>query len=73
MTIHIPKIHDCITFTNSFIAYHKTDLEVLTVATVCSIFESDYQIERYRMIKFAWFACILFRKNQPHMISLNYF
>jgi len=28
MTIYIPKIHDCITCINSFIAYYKNDLEV---------------------------------------------
>ena len=28
VTIHIPKIHNCITCINSFIAHHKNDLEV---------------------------------------------
>ena len=54
MTIHIPgKNHNCIIYINSFISYHKNDLEVLTVVTVCSISKSNHQIERYRMIKFA--------------------
>ena len=71
ISIHIPKIHDYITCINSFIAYHKNDLEVLIVVTVYQISKSDCQIERYRMIKFARSACIVFRWNQPHMINLN--
>ena len=43
----------CITCINSFIAYHKIDLEVLTVTTMCLVFKSDHRIERYHMIKFA--------------------
>ena len=27
MTNHIPKLHDCITYIDSFIAYHKNDLD----------------------------------------------
>ena len=56
---------------NSFIAYHKNDLEVLTVATVCLIFKLGRRIEKYHMIKFAWSACILFGWNQLRMINLN--
>ena len=41
----------CITCINLFIAYHKNDLEILTVIMVCSISKSDHWIERYRMIK----------------------
>ena len=43
----------CITCVNSFIAYHKNDLEILMITTVFLVFKSDHQIERYRMIKFA--------------------
>ena len=41
----------CITCINSFMAYHKNDLEILTVIMVCSVSKSDHWIERYRMIK----------------------
>ena len=71
MIIQVPKIHDCITCINLFIAYHKNDLEILTVATVCPVFKSDRRIERYHMIKFARSACIVSRLNQPQMINLN--
>ena len=54
-----PKNHDCITCINSFIAYHKNDLEVLTVTTVCAVSKSDSRIERYCMIKFTRLACIV--------------
>ena len=54
-----PKNYDCITWINSFIAYHKNDLEILMVATVFPVSKSDHQIERYHMIKFAWLACIV--------------
>ena len=49
----------CITCINSFIAYHKNDLEILTVATVFPVIKSNYRIERYLMIKFAQSACIV--------------
>ena len=49
----------CITFINSFISYHKNDLEILTVTTVFLVFKSDHRIERYRMIKFAQSTCIV--------------
>ena len=39
----------CITCINSFIAYHKNDLEILTITTVFPISKSDHWIERYRM------------------------
>jgi len=71
MTIHIPKNHSCITCINSFIVYHKNDIEILTVATVCSIPKSDRQIERYHMINFSQFTCILFRWNRSRVIDLN--
>ena len=54
-------ICSCIVCSNSFIAYHKNDPEILTVATVFSVFESNHRIERYHMIKFAQSACIVFR------------
>ena len=56
---------------NLFIAYHKNDLEILMVMTVCPVSKSNRRIERYRMIKFAQSACIMSRKNQPRMINLN--
>ena len=46
------SIYSGITCIISFISYHKNDLEILTVATVCPIFKSDHRIEKYRMIKF---------------------
>ena len=46
---------------NLFIAYHKKDLKILTVMTVCPVSKSDCQIERYRITKFAWSAWIVFR------------
>ena len=61
----------CITCINSFIAYQKNDLEILTVTRVFSIFKSNNRIERYRMIKFAWSTYIVSRYGRPHMISLN--
>ena len=60
MTIHVPKkiilaLHAsiclCITCINSFIAYHKNNLKILTVIMVCPVSKSDHRIERYRMIK----------------------
>ena len=39
----------------------KNDLEILTVTTMCPVFKSDHQIERYRMIKFTRLACIVSR------------
>ena len=45
------KNHDCITCINSFIAYYKNDLAILTVTAVCPVSKSDHQIKRYRMIK----------------------
>ena len=53
------QIHDCIACINSFIAYHKNDLEILTVTKVCPISKSGRQIERYHIIKFAQSACIV--------------
>ena len=61
----------CITFINSIIAYHKNDLEILTVATEFLVFKSNHQIERYPMIKFARSTCIVSRWNWPHVINLN--
>ena len=66
-----PKNHYCITFINSFIAYHKNDLEILMAKTICPVFKSDYQIERYNMIKFTRSACIVSRQSRPRMINLN--
>ena len=56
-----PKNHDCITCIHSFIAYHKNDLEILMVATVCPVSKSDRRIERYYMIKFIRSAYIMSR------------
>ena len=61
----------CITCINSFITYHKNDLEILTVAMVCLVSKLDYRIEKYRIIKFARSACIVSRQSRPHMINLN--
>ena len=44
------SICSCITCINSFIAYHKNDLEILTIIMVCLVSKSDHQIERYHMI-----------------------
>ena len=55
------SICSCIVCINSFIAYHKNDLVILTVATEFPLSESDHRIERYRMIKFARSACIVSR------------
>jgi len=41
----------CIACINSFIAYHKNDLEILMVVMVCLVSKSDRRIERYHMIK----------------------
>jgi len=48
-----------ITCINLFIAYHKNDIEILTIATVCSVSKLDHRIERYHMIKFARSACVV--------------
>ena len=61
----------CITCINSFIAYHKNDLEILTVVMVCSVSKLDHRIEKYRIIKFARSACIVSRQSRPHTINLN--
>ena len=53
--------HDCITCINLFIAYHKNDLEILMVMTVCPVSKSYCRIEKYCMIKFARSACIMSR------------
>ena len=57
------RIQVKITFINSFIAFHKNYIEVLTVIMVCLISKSGRQIERYHTIKFARSACILFGWN----------
>ena len=69
--LYTRKNHSCITCTNSFIAYHKNDLKVLTVVTICPISKSCHQIERYHMIKFAWSICNMFGWSQSRMINLN--
>ena len=61
MTIHVPKNHDCITYSNLFIAFHKNDPKVLMVTTVFPVSKSDRRIEKYHMIKFAQSACIVSR------------
>ena len=55
------SICSCILCINSFIAYHKNDLEILMVATEFPLSESDHRIARYRTIKFARSACIMSR------------
>ena len=65
------KIQSFITCINSFIAYHKNDLEILIVMTVCQIPKLDCQIKRYHMIKFSRSTCILFGGNQSRVINLN--
>ena len=73
VNIYVPKIHDCITCINLPIAYHKNDLEVLTVATVCPFSKSDNQIERYHMIKFVWSTCIVWGEaDQLRLIEINF-
>ena len=51
----------CITCINSFIVYHKNDLEILTDTAVFPVIKSNYRIGRYRMIKFARSTCIVSR------------
>ena len=61
----VPALHAsaclCVTCINSFIAYHKNDLEIQTVTTVFLVSKSDHWIKRHRMIKFAWSTCIVSR------------
>ena len=71
MTIHVSNIHDCITCINLFVAYHKNDFEVLTIAMICPISKSDRQIYRYHKIKFSRSACILFGWSRSRMINSN--
>jgi len=52
------KNHNFISCIKSFIAYHKNDLEILTIAMICPVLKSDHQIERYHKNKFSWSACI---------------
>ena len=70
MIIHVPpkimialhaSICSYITCINSIIAYNKNDLDILTIATVCSVSKSNHRIERYRMIKFARSTYIMSR------------
>ena len=49
----------CIVRIMSFIAYHKNDLEILTVAMVFPVFKSNHWIKRYRVIKSARSTCIV--------------
>ena len=56
-----PKIMIALHALNLFIAYHKNDLEILMVMTVCPVSKSDRRIEKYCMIKFARSACIMSR------------
>ena len=55
------SICSCITCINSFITYHKHDLEIQMVAMTFSVSKLDHRIERYRIIKFAWSTCIASR------------
>ena len=52
------KNHNFISCIKSFIAYHKNDLEILTIAMICPVLKFDHQIERYHKNKFSWSACI---------------
>ena len=61
------SICSCITCINSFIAYHKDNLEILMVTTVFPVSELDHRIERYHMIKFARSACV--RTYVFHMLG----
>ena len=61
----------CITCINSFIAYHKNDLKILTISMVCLVSKSEHRIERYHLIKSARSTCIVSRQGPPHMIKLN--
>ena len=73
MTNHISKVHDCITCINSFIVYHKNDLEILMVIIVCRISKSDRQIERYHEIKFSRSACIVWGEtDHVWLIEINF-
>ena len=40
-------ICSCITYINSFITYHKNDLEILIVAAMFPVIKLNYRIERY--------------------------
>ena len=63
----------CITFINSFIAYHKNDLEILIVTTVCSIPKLDRRIERYHNIKFSWSTWIVWGEaDHVWLIEINF-
>ena len=55
------SVCSCTACINSFIAYHKNDLEILMITTVFLVFQSNHRIERYHMIKFAWSTCIVSR------------
>jgi len=52
MAIPFTQKHGCTFVTNSFITYHKNDLEVLTITMVHSVSQSDSWIKRYHKIKF---------------------
>ena len=41
------SICSCIVCINSFIAYHKNDLEILMVTTAFLVSKSNHQIKRY--------------------------
>ena len=73
MTISNTQKHCCITCIKSFITYHKSDLEILIVATVCLIIESNHWIERYHKIKCSRLHA-LYRGETDHMrlIEINF-
>ena len=48
----------CISYIKSFITYHKNDIEILTITTICLVFISNCWIERCHKIKFSRSACI---------------
>ena len=48
----------CISYIKSFMTYHKNDIEILTITTICLVFKSNCWIERCHKIKFSRSACI---------------
>ena len=68
-----PKNYSCITCINSFITYHKNDLEILMAATVCLNPKLDHRNERYHEIKFSRSACIVWGETyHVWLIEINF-
>jgi len=51
-SFYVFKNHGRILATNSFITYHKNDLEISMITTVHSVSQLNSQIKRYHKIKF---------------------